>query len=226
MREAVNINTDWHGIKTTNNLQFKQASEKPRWYQSCASRAADGSTDRPIAQVNGQTGKAADSYVGTGQMNSILSHPLLWCVLLCQLRCLQSEQRSVDPRQPAAQRQQQVHNFFQISCKHNQVNTCESLTSCRKITQNLWKFYLTTNQILYQWTRCTCPSHWFSAVPAPTFRCWPPTPGDASAPHTAPPSPAVGLLHCSSEPHTVPPGRQELKHMNTQEIEQNVGVKA
>lgn len=55
-------------------------------------------------------------------MKIILSHPLLWCVLLCQLRSLQSEQRPVDPRQPAAQRQQQVHYLLQISCEHNQVN--------------------------------------------------------------------------------------------------------
>lgn len=46
-----------------------------------------------------------------------MSHPLLSCFFWRQPVSLQSEQRSVNPRQPAAQRQQQVHDPLQITCK-------------------------------------------------------------------------------------------------------------
>lgn len=57
----------------------------------------------------------------------VLSHPLLGFVLLRQLLSLQSQQTSVDPRHPAAQRQQQVHDLLQVSCKHNQVSDSDVL---------------------------------------------------------------------------------------------------
>lgn len=64
------------------------------------------------------------------QVDPVLSHPLLCCVLLSQLLSFQSEQRSVDPHQAAAQRQQQVHDLLQVSCTHNQANI-SVLTHCR-----------------------------------------------------------------------------------------------
>lgn len=155
-------------------------------------------------------GRAADSY---RWMNSILSHPLLWYVLLCQPRSLQSEQRPVDPREPAAQRQQQVHYFLQVSCKHKQVNTSGS-DELQENHTSLMKAVV-DNEKLYRWTCCTCPSHWFSAVPVPRFRSRPPAPGAPSAPRSARPSPAAEPPHCSSGPHTSPPGRQEWKHTHT-----------
>lgn len=46
-----------------------------------------------------------------------MSHPLFSRFFWRQPVSLQSEQRSVNPRQPAAQRQQQVHDPLQITCK-------------------------------------------------------------------------------------------------------------
>lgn len=46
-----------------------------------------------------------------------MSHPLFSRLFWRQPVSLQSEQRSVNPRQPAAQRQQQVHDPLQITCK-------------------------------------------------------------------------------------------------------------
>lgn len=46
-----------------------------------------------------------------------MSHPLFSRFFWRQPVSLQSEQRSVNPRQPTAQRQQQVHDPLQITCK-------------------------------------------------------------------------------------------------------------
>lgn len=185
-----------------------------------------------------------------------MSHPLFSRFFWRQPVSLQSEQRSVNPRQPTAQRQQQVHDPLQITCKQQTGQrhysyllertyflVCSSYylrcstrldfrsyyiffifvylfskvikpLSTKDRNTYVWNlgslkayllwmcnendiFLLFVTLMSYRWIRCTCPSRWFWGGPAPLCRCYPPAPCDASAPHTAPLSPASEPPRCS-----------------------------